>query len=281
MFQAYPFLEASKRSFESMHNFLQVILPQHRSRSPQFLPTTTERGLEQEIGNDRMVVVGGDGSEMPSTLSKLSQMEKFSEKQKRERRAEGSEYSSDDDPSWVQSPMWPNFLKERQKVEEEFNYLADLDLQEIPDLQLSPLLLGRRRASLPSSSTDTGLTFSPSSSTVLSRHSSQPILSSSHSTRAPRRIQSTSSLAAQFTLHFRHHNEPASCPTTPPPTSYPSPCHTFHFNVMSSPPTSFTTDHARKGSWSNTYLAQLTSAGDLQLPYSTQSPLSSNVMDKV
>jgi hypothetical protein len=279
VFQAYPFLEASKRSFESMHNFLQVILPQHRSRSPQFLPTTTERGLEQEIGNERMVVVGGDGSEMPVTLCKLSQMEKFSEKQKRERRAEGSsEYSSDDDPSWVQSPMWPNFLKERQKVEE-FNYLANLDVQEIPNLQLSPLLLGRRRASLPSSSTtDSGLMFSPSSSSVLSRHSSQPVLPSSDSTRAPRRIQSTSSLAAQFTLHFRHQNEPASCPTTPPPPSYPSssPCHTIHFNVVSSPPTSFSTDHS---TWSNTYLAQLRSAGDLQLPYSTQSPL--NVMDKV
>jgi hypothetical protein len=264
-----------------MHNFLQVILPQHRSRSPQLLPTTTERGLEQEIGNERMVVVGGDGSEMPSTLSKLSQMEKFSEKQKRERRAEGSEDSSDDDASWVQSPMWPNLLKERQKIEE-FNYLADLNLQEIPDLQLSPLLLDRR-ASLPSSSTETGLMFSPSSSTVLSRQSSQPILPCSNSTRAPRRIQSTSSLAAQCTLHFRHQNEPASCPTTPPPTSYPSssPCHTFHFNVVSSPPTSFSTDHTCKGPWSNTYLAQLTSAGDLQLPYSTPSPLSSKVMDKV
>lgn len=263
VFQAYPFLEASKRSFESMHNFLQVILPQHRSRSPQFLAKNTERDLEREIENDRTVVVGGDGSEMPSTLGK---MEKFGEKQK-DHRVEGS----GDDPSWVPTPMWPSFSQERKDVKE-FNYLADLDIQDIPDLQLSPLLLGRH-ASLPSSSADTHLKFSPSSSTMLSRHSSQPIISSSNPSRPPRRMQSTSSLAAQFTLRFSHQEEPAACSTPPPPTSYSSnsPCHTFHFNVMSSSPTSFTTDPTQKDSWPDRYLAQLTSAGDLHSSYPTQS----------
>jgi hypothetical protein len=110
VFQAYPFLESSRRSFESMHAFVRIVLPQHWTRSPQLLATTTERGLEQEMENDRTVVVAGDGAEQPSSRSKQSQMAEFAESQR-----ENETGNSSGETSWVPSPLWRMGSKRRKE----------------------------------------------------------------------------------------------------------------------------------------------------------------------
>jgi len=63
VFQAYPFLEASGRSFLSSRDFVRNILPQFQSRSPQPLGGAAEAVLEDEIDNEKACVVSGDGQE--------------------------------------------------------------------------------------------------------------------------------------------------------------------------------------------------------------------------
>ncbi|PFH52271.1 hypothetical protein AMATHDRAFT_140379 [Amanita thiersii Skay4041] len=69
VFQAYPFLLATRRSFMSMRNFVRNILPQYQVRSPKMLGSSAEKELEQEIDNDKAEVVRGDGTAAAGTES--------------------------------------------------------------------------------------------------------------------------------------------------------------------------------------------------------------------
>ena len=239
-----------------MHAFVRIVLPQHWSRSPQLLAVATERGLEREIENNRTVVVGGDGTEQPSTLSKQSQMEKFGEDQAQ---TYGSEESTDEEPSWIETPLWPKFSKENEKGGgEQLDYLGDVGVEEIPELELSPtaIFVGHPSA-LPLCPTAPCVSFVSSNPSLLSRPSSQPSIPPfpcHHPLRYPRRIQSTSSLTTTLALHVKHVKEAVECPTPPPPTSFPpgSSRHTFHFP--------FTKKHPHGRSRSSTYLAPSTSS---------------------
>lgn len=137
VFQAYPFLDASRRSFQSMRDFVCDVLPQYQSRSPQLLCANAEKELEQEIESDRAVIVSGDGAE--SNLGMDGVKEKFAKKSD-DSDSTGSEY---DDASWVQSPVWPRKPSSRlftldNDADAELEDLEDLaDLDIIPELQLS------------------------------------------------------------------------------------------------------------------------------------------------
>lgn len=231
-----------------MHAFVRIVLPQHRARSPQLLAVATERGLEREIENNRTVVVGGDGTEQLLTLSKQSQMEKFGEDQEQ---TYGSEESIDSEPSWIETPLWPKFSKETEK---DGDYLADVGVEDIPELELSPTtIFVNHPSSLPLCPTAPCVSFVSSNSSLLSRAPSQPTITPFHSLRYPRRIQSTSSLTTTFALHVKHvKSESVECPT-PSSTLFPpsSPRHAFHFP--------FTKKHPHGRSRSSTYLAPSTS----------------------
>src|SRR5258708_1361810 len=143
-----------------MYAFVRFVLPQHWTRSPQLLATTTERGLEQEMENDRTVVVAGDGAEQPSSSSIDSQMAEFTEPQQ-ENEAENSSGGA----SWVPSLLWRLGSKPR-KESKQVEHLADLDMEE---LQLSPppsLLDQTPSASF--SPLDPNLPFLPTPSPILS-----------------------------------------------------------------------------------------------------------------
>jgi hypothetical protein len=176
--------------------------------------------------NDRTVVVGGDGAEQPSSRSKLSQMAEFAES-----RQENETEISSEETSWVPSPLWRMGSKCRKEGEQD-KYLADLDMEDIPELQLSPpSTLFAQSPSASFSPLNTNTTFIPNISPMLSRPWSQPFFPTS--LRDLRRIQSTSSLTTKSPLNF-YNTEESTCPT-PPPTTFPpsSPVHTFHFNVFS------------------------------------------------
>jgi hypothetical protein len=216
-----------------MHAFVRIVLPRHWARSPQLLTTATERSLEQEMENDRTVVVSGDGAEDQSQMAEFAASQEESEA-----------------ASWVPSPLWHKGSKSRK--EEELEYLADLALEDIPELQLSPLN-----------------TFAPNPSPMLSRPCSQPLFpTSTDSIRELRRIQSTSSLAA---LHLNNTQEMIACP---PPTTFPpsSPIHTFHFNTFSHPSTSPRVKQSHRRSKSSTQVPRLISSDQQHCIYPLYSP---------
>ncbi|EAU92583.1 esterase [Coprinopsis cinerea okayama7 len=121
VFQAYPFLDASKQAFGSIRHFVKHVLPQVQSGSPQPLPVTTERGLEKEIESSDAVLVSGDGTEMAKNKERMEDFEQGST---------ASDQSSDTDddkevsPSWIRSPV--------------LNRLAEEDDLPIPNMTLSP-----------------------------------------------------------------------------------------------------------------------------------------------
>ncbi|KIL60784.1 hypothetical protein M378DRAFT_130353 [Amanita muscaria Koide BX008] len=61
VFQAYPFLGATRQSFVSMREFVHNMLPRCQARSLKTLGASAEAGLQQEINNKQSTVVGGDG----------------------------------------------------------------------------------------------------------------------------------------------------------------------------------------------------------------------------
>ena len=63
MFQAFPFLDASRRAFISSRNFVRNVLPRLQARSPQLLDGSAQEKLEHEIDNENVRVVRGDGVE--------------------------------------------------------------------------------------------------------------------------------------------------------------------------------------------------------------------------
>ncbi|KAJ3514017.1 hypothetical protein NLJ89_g2615 [Agrocybe chaxingu] len=144
VFQAYPFLEASRRSFESMRNFVREVLPRHRSRSPQLLASIAERGLEKEIETDQTVVVSGDGVEVSTPFNKSEFWKEKKPLKKGGADNESSGEDSDPGPSWIPSPALPKFTPEtmrygsKDKGMVEVEHVENIDIDNIPDLHLSP-----------------------------------------------------------------------------------------------------------------------------------------------
>ncbi|KAF9486468.1 alpha/beta-hydrolase [Pholiota conissans] len=227
VFQAYPFLEASRRSFESMREFVRYVLPQYQSRSPQLLAAIAERGMEQEITNDRSVLVGGDGVEAPldyDTVKKYG-----SRKRGTVNKGDFTNMSddSDDEPSWVRSPALrshkdlPSWASESKHMDTgEFEQVKDADWQDIPHLNLTPPSLCSpiplrvnpespiaMRPSLSTASSSSSIRSASSFSCPKS-----PDFPVTPVSASPRRIQSANSLSG-FALHLQcGHDEPASTP---------------------------------------------------------------------
>ncbi|KAJ3567342.1 hypothetical protein NP233_g6436 [Leucocoprinus birnbaumii] len=63
VFQAWPCFTATRRSFESMCNFVHNVLPKYQANSLRLLGDTAEKGIEAEIENEKAVVVNCAGEE--------------------------------------------------------------------------------------------------------------------------------------------------------------------------------------------------------------------------
>ncbi|KAF9567818.1 alpha/beta-hydrolase, partial [Agrocybe pediades] len=105
VFQAYPFLDASRLSFESMRNFVRDVLPKYQAKSPQLLAAIAERGMEEEIETDKSVIVRGDGVE--DNLQDLGSDKRASLNGEKGKgvRTNLDDDGMDDGPSWVRSPV--------------------------------------------------------------------------------------------------------------------------------------------------------------------------------
>jgi hypothetical protein len=101
VFQAYPFLEASARSFMSCREFVRNILPQFQSRSPQPLGGAAEAVLEDEIDNDKACVVSGDGQETATGMQEVNAEFSKEESDSGDDVANPKTY-----PSWRSSQIW-------------------------------------------------------------------------------------------------------------------------------------------------------------------------------
>ncbi|KAH6917059.1 esterase [Coprinopsis sp. MPI-PUGE-AT-0042] len=140
VFQAYPFLDASKQAFGSIRNFVKHVLPQIQSRSPQPLPEVAEKGMEQEMEN--AVLVGGDGVEQSTSEKELHEIEQGALTDD----TSGGETEDDKEvpPSWVRSPVWskasfPDLqVSGKEKVAGKENTLEVNVLTHIAPLQSTP-----------------------------------------------------------------------------------------------------------------------------------------------
>ncbi|KIY51988.1 alpha/beta-hydrolase, partial [Fistulina hepatica ATCC 64428] len=68
IFQMFPFLDASRRAFESIGAFVREVLPQNMGA----LDLSAERSLEREIENSDTKVVRGDGVETATRVDSIS-----------------------------------------------------------------------------------------------------------------------------------------------------------------------------------------------------------------
>ncbi|KAJ4485734.1 Alpha/Beta hydrolase protein [Lentinula aciculospora] len=73
VFQLYPFLDATPRSFASMREFVREFLPQVGSQVPDKLDEQAEKDIGDEIESERVFVVGGDGQQTASGIESLEQ----------------------------------------------------------------------------------------------------------------------------------------------------------------------------------------------------------------
>ncbi|CAA7264813.1 unnamed protein product [Cyclocybe aegerita] len=251
VFQAYPFLESSRRSFESMRYFVREVLPRHQSRSPQLLASIAERGLEKEIETDRTVVVSGDGVEVSTPFNKS---EFGKEKKALKKEGAGNESSGEDSdpgPSWIPSPALPKFIPEAMRFGSKDKGMVEVEhIENIPDLHLSPPSPSLPTTERPEMRSFTSSTSVLSASSLLVGISTSAMASMSPVPPPnPRRIRSMGSLAAKFSLHFKHHNhvdhppssfhgrqEPSSQSTDSSPNPRYSHTHGFTtLNVFASP----------------------------------------------
>jgi acetyl esterase/lipase len=110
VFQVFPFLEASTRSFLSIRNYVHSILPRIQSRSPQQIDGTAERELEHEIDNDQARVVSGDGVETASgrqeAMGELKDANSDSDRSTQSDTEEDTSLSENELPSWGRSRQW-------------------------------------------------------------------------------------------------------------------------------------------------------------------------------
>lgn len=208
VFQAYPFLDASRRSFESMRNFVRKVLPQYQSRSPQLLGVIAERGLEREIENEHAVVVGGDGVEAHGSNDKQARKNEFGLSSKHGEELEktgvvsgkaggvGGSSDEDDIPSWVKSPGWPALS----------HGVGPHKVEHIEDSDIPPLSL------LPPSVHPLSMPPTPTSSTTMkSTPKMPPPYSAPLSISTPRRIKSTTSLST-FAIQLKNQSVVESHP---------------------------------------------------------------------
>ncbi|KAL0951651.1 hypothetical protein HGRIS_008331 [Hohenbuehelia grisea] len=107
VFQSFPFLDASRRAFLSIREFVRTTLPGIQSHSPQLIDTKAEVELEHEIDNEQAKVVRGDGVETASGMEEVQH--EFAPNGVDEI---PSESGSDEDgrsrvyPSWGRSRNW-------------------------------------------------------------------------------------------------------------------------------------------------------------------------------
>jgi hypothetical protein len=106
VFQAYPFLEASGRSFLSCRDFVRNILPQFQSRSPQPLGGAAEAVLEDEIDNEKACVVSGDGQETATGMQDVKAELGNEEDAKTESDSGDDVANQKTYPSWRNSQIW-------------------------------------------------------------------------------------------------------------------------------------------------------------------------------
>lgn len=92
MFQAFPFLESSRKSFVSCRDFVKNLLPLWRSHSPKVLATFAENELSEEINSDPKLV-DGDGVEVDD--GEASWTPSINQE-------DDSDRSSQEEPSWAQ-----------------------------------------------------------------------------------------------------------------------------------------------------------------------------------
>ena len=105
VFQAYPFLEAAERSFRSCRDFVRHILPQLQTRSPQQqLGGAAEAVLENEIDNEKVCMVSGDGVETASGIQGVKERLEVDDGERTE--SDSDEASQRTFPSWGRSQMW-------------------------------------------------------------------------------------------------------------------------------------------------------------------------------
>ncbi|KAF9074924.1 Alpha/Beta hydrolase protein [Rhodocollybia butyracea] len=70
VFQLYPFLEATTKSFVSMRDFVRKFLAQIELEEPQEqLNEEAEKGIEDEIESESVIMVGGDGLKTASGMA--------------------------------------------------------------------------------------------------------------------------------------------------------------------------------------------------------------------
>lgn len=93
MFQAFPFLESSRKSFISCRDFVKNLLPLWQSHSPKVLATSAEHELSEEINSDPKVV-DGDGVEVGD--GEIPWSSTSNEDDDTDRSSQGEE------PSWLQ-----------------------------------------------------------------------------------------------------------------------------------------------------------------------------------
>jgi len=255
VFQAYPFLDASRRSFQSMRTFVRETLPKHQSRSPQLLAAVAERGMEQEIENDRTVFVGGDGVE-----EKVQEFGKETKNAADMRNKNDHEPDLvDDGPSWVRSPVTSTVKRpdsySMEKTKNKSDHAEDADLEHIPHLRLSPALaspIPHHASSLPPEgrppfSTSSSATSIPCASLTESQRS--PASMSPSRSISPRRIQSASCLSLLESIQL---NDPpdSSVRAHSPQSERTSPKHNVTFLLRAQSPS---IQHAR--SRSTTFLS--------------------------
>ncbi|KAJ3789275.1 Alpha/Beta hydrolase protein [Lentinula aff. detonsa] len=73
VFQLYPFLGATPRSFASMREFVRKFLPQLGSETLDNLDEQTEKVIGDEIESESVILVGGDGQQIASGIEGLKQ----------------------------------------------------------------------------------------------------------------------------------------------------------------------------------------------------------------
>ncbi|KAJ3807298.1 Alpha/Beta hydrolase protein [Lentinula aff. lateritia] len=71
VFQLYPFLDATSRSFSSIRDFVRKLLPQIGSEVPDKLGEQAEKVIGSEIESERAILVGGDGQQTATGVEEM------------------------------------------------------------------------------------------------------------------------------------------------------------------------------------------------------------------
>ncbi|KAG6830902.1 hypothetical protein H0H92_014053 [Tricholoma furcatifolium] len=135
IFQAYPFLSTSRRAFASMKIFVQDILPQVRSRSPQPLTPHVEQHLEEEIENEKATVVGGDGVETKSGMDNVK--DELGEKLLVSAVLDDEHRASKEYPSWGRSTGLWSLVTLPTPVDEDDDFLPNVTITRPPSPAVS------------------------------------------------------------------------------------------------------------------------------------------------